>query len=62
MSDDTDLLPSRERARVKGRDRKIRGPKVVVDNAGLRKLAMHLAEKRRRALREGPAKPPSLAA
>jgi hypothetical protein len=62
MRDDTDLLPSRERARVRGRDRKIRGPRVVVDNAGLRKLAMHLAEKRRRALQQGPAKPPMLLA
>lgn len=49
MSED-DELPSRERARVRSRDRKVRGPRVVVDNPGLRKLAMYLAERRRRQL------------
>jgi hypothetical protein len=49
MSDDSDLLPDRERARVRSRDRKVRGPRVVVDNPGLRILTLHLAEKRRRA-------------
>jgi hypothetical protein len=44
---DTDELPDRERARVRGRDRKVRGPRVVVDNPGLKKLAVDLAEKRR---------------
>src|SRR5215472_8049398 len=48
MSEDADELPARERARVRHRDRKVRGPRMVVDNAGLKKLAMHLAEKRRR--------------
>ena len=47
MSDDADLLPSRERARVKSRDRKVRGPRVIVDNPGLRQLALHLATRRR---------------
>jgi len=47
MSDDADLLPSRERARVKSRDRKVRGPGVIVDNPGLRQLALHLAARRR---------------
>ena len=42
------MLPPRERARVRSRDRKIRGPKVVVDNAGLKKLTLELAQKRRR--------------
>jgi hypothetical protein len=46
---DEDQLPARERARVKARDRKVRGPKVVVDNPGLKKLTLELAEKRRRA-------------
>jgi hypothetical protein len=45
------MLPSRERARVRSRDRKVRGPKVVVDNAGLKKLTLELAEKRRQARR-----------
>jgi hypothetical protein len=48
MGDDADELPQRERARVNSRDRKVRGPRVVVDNAGLKKLTLHLAEKRRR--------------
>ena len=45
------MLPPRERARVRSRDRKIRGPKVVVDNAGLKKLTLELAQKRRAARR-----------
>lgn len=48
MSEDTDELPERERARVRSRDRKIRGPRMIVDNPGLKKLALHLADKRRR--------------
>jgi hypothetical protein len=60
MSEDADELPARERARVRHRDRKVRGPKMVVDNAGLKKLAMHLAEKRRRRRPQPPpAKPPA---
>ncbi len=53
MSDDTDLLPDRERARVRGRDRKVRGPRVIVDNPGLRQLTLHLAERRRTARAAG---------
>jgi hypothetical protein len=49
MSEDSDLLPDRERARVRSRDRKVRGPRVIVDNPGLRQLALHLAERRRSA-------------
>jgi hypothetical protein len=54
MSDSADELPARERARVRSRDRKVRGPRVVVDNAGLKKLTLHLAEKRRRAVAAKP--------
>ena len=56
MSEDADELPARERARVRHRDRKVRGPRMVVDNAGLKKLAVDLAEKRRR--RQAAPKPP----
>ena len=49
MSEDVDLLPEPEKARVRARDRKVRGPKVVVDNAGLRKVQMQVAERRRAA-------------
>jgi len=49
MSDELDRVSSRESAHVKARDRKIRGPKVVAVNPGLRKLAAHLAEKSRKA-------------
>lgn len=49
MSDDLDALPERERARVRARDRKVRGPKVVVDNPGLRKLALERARRAREA-------------
>lgn len=47
VSEDTDALPDRERARVRSRDRKVRGPKVIVDNPGLRKLALERARKAR---------------
>ena len=52
MSEDVEQLPETEKARVKARDRKVRGPKVVVDNPGLRKTAMELARKRREAARK----------
>ena len=52
MAGDEDQLPPRERSRVKARDRKVRGPKVVVDNPGLKKLTLELAEKRRRDRKE----------
>jgi hypothetical protein len=58
VSEDVELLPEPEKARVRARDRKVRGPKVVVDNAGLRKVHMQLAE-RRRAATPKPSKPPS---
>jgi hypothetical protein len=48
MADDLDRVSSRESSHVKARDRKIRGPKVVVVNPGLRKLAAHMAEKSRK--------------
>jgi len=47
MSDDLDRVAPRESARNKARDRKVRGPKVVTVNPGLKKLAQHLADKRR---------------
>jgi len=48
MSDELDRVAPRESSRVKARDRKIRGPKVVSVNPGLKKLAAHLAEKRKK--------------
>lgn len=48
MSDDLDHVAPREKAHDRARDRKIRGPKVVAVNPGLKKLAQHLAEKRRK--------------
>jgi hypothetical protein len=49
MSDELDRVAPRESARVKSRDKKVRGPKVVAVNPGLKKLAQHLAEKRKKA-------------
>jgi len=46
MSDDLDRVSPRESAHVKARDKKVRGPKVIAVNPGLKKLAQHLAEKR----------------
>lgn len=51
MAEDLDQLPERERSRVRARDRKVRGPKVVMDNPGLRKAALERAQKVREAKR-----------
>lgn len=49
MSDqDLDRVSPRESAHTRARDRKVRGPKVVSVNPGLKKLAQHLADKRTR--------------
>ncbi len=48
MADDLDLVSPREGAHVRARDKKVRGPKVVAVNPGLKKLAQHLAEKRKK--------------
>jgi len=48
VSDELDRVEPRESARVRARDKKVRGPKVVSVNPGLKKLAQHLAEKRAR--------------
>jgi len=58
VSEDVELLPDAEKARVKARDRKVRGPKVVVDNAGLRRVQMQLAERRRAAKPKPKPNPP----
>lgn len=47
MADDLEHVSPREDAHAKARDKKIRGPKVVAVNPGLKKLAQHLAEKRK---------------
>ena len=59
MSEDIEALPENERARVKARERKVRGPKVIVDNAGLKKLALERARQTREKARDKgrPAKP-----
>ena len=48
MTDELDRIAPRESARNKARDKKVRGPKVVSVNPGLKKLAQYLAEKRTR--------------
>jgi hypothetical protein len=48
MSDDLERIAPRESAHVKSRDKKARGPNVVSVNPGLKKLAQHLAEKRKK--------------
>jgi hypothetical protein len=47
MSDELDRVAPRESARTRARDKKIRGPKVVSVNPGLKKLALHIADRRR---------------
>jgi hypothetical protein len=46
VSDELDRVSPTESARVKARDKKVRGPKVIAVNPGLKKLAQHLADKR----------------
>jgi hypothetical protein len=48
VSEELDRVSPKENAHVKARDKKVRGPKVVAVNPGLKKLALHLAEKRKR--------------
>jgi hypothetical protein len=48
MNDELERVSPSESAHVKARDKKVRGPKVVVVNPGLKKLAQHLADKRRK--------------
>ncbi len=48
MSDELDRVSPQESARTRARDKKVRGPKVVSVNPGLKKLALHLADKRRK--------------
>lgn len=48
MSDDLDRVSPREGAHARARDSKKRKPKVIAVNPGLKKLALHLADKRRR--------------
>ncbi|MFI5283635.1 MAG: hypothetical protein ACHQ0J_10990 [Candidatus Dormibacterales bacterium] len=48
MSDDLSGVSPRESAHVKARDKKTRPPKMIAVNPGLKKLALHLAERRKR--------------
>jgi hypothetical protein len=48
MTDDLDRISPRESAHTKARDKKARGPKVISVNPGLKKLALHIASKRRK--------------
>jgi len=46
MADDLERIAPRESARTKARDKKSQPPKVIAVNPGLKKLALHLADKR----------------
>ena len=48
VSDELDSVSPRESAHAKARDKKVRGPKVVSVNPGLKKLAQHLADRSKR--------------
>jgi methylated-DNA-protein-cysteine methyltransferase-like protein len=50
VSDDLERVSPRGSAHARARDRKVRPPKVISVNPGLRKLALHLAEKRKKSL------------
>jgi hypothetical protein len=47
MSGDDDLSP-REAARLRARERKARPPKMVVDNAGVKRIQMALSNRAKR--------------
>jgi hypothetical protein len=47
VGDELERVSPRESAHVKARDKKARGPKVISVNPGLKKLAQHLADKRK---------------
>jgi len=49
VSDDLERISPKENAHANARDRKARPPKVIEVNPGLKKLALHLAEKRTQA-------------
>ena len=49
MSDDLESVSPQESARTRARDKKARGPKVIAVNPGLKKLALHIANKRQKA-------------
>lgn len=48
MTDELDRISPQESAHTKARDKKARGPKVISVNPGLKKLALHIASKRRK--------------
>jgi len=48
VSDELERISPRENAHNKARDKKVRPPKVISVNPGLKKLALHLATKRRK--------------
>jgi len=48
VSDELERVAPRESAHTRARDKKVRGPKVVSVNPGLKKLAQHLEDKRRK--------------
>jgi hypothetical protein len=54
VSSDEDLSP-KEAARIAGRDRKKRRPKMIVDNAGVRRIQLALRD--RAAEKKAPLKP-----
>jgi hypothetical protein len=48
VTDDLERISPRESARNKARDRKARPPKMIAVNPGLKKLALHIAERRKK--------------
>ena len=47
MADDLERIAPGESARTRARDKKSQPPKVISVNPGLKKLALHLADKRK---------------
>jgi hypothetical protein len=44
----SDELPPREAARIRARERKARRPKMVVDNAGVKRIQLALKDRARK--------------
>jgi hypothetical protein len=54
MAGDDELSP-KEQARIRSRERKLRPPRMIVDNAGVRRIQLALKDRARR----GKPKPPT---
>jgi len=60
VTEESDPLSDRERQRLRSRERKLSRGRLVVDNPGLKKLTLDLAQKRRQETAESGSKPKAI--